>query len=324
MKKLVIGDPHVQISQLEDAEALFAAILNIIDETQPDVAMLLGDQHNNFTVVRTEVTHFLQWWLAKMAERTKVVLINGNHDMSGDSSSTASALDSYKFMDNVMVVPPESVIELDSNTIVVSYCHTEEKFRKNLEMYPNHKYVFCHQTLKGSKYDNGLPAMDGYSLVGLESRFIVSGHIHSAQMYDNVWYPGSPRWTTQNDINKHKEIVLLDDNQAIIKKWDTSTWCSKMYEYFDRQDAPIPVMAKPKPNDVVVVNIHGDPAFIRERTAFWSGARIRTFKTVQKEYAVSEKQGVDQAFASHLEAFVPRKSVTKESLRELCRTRLQI
>jgi hypothetical protein len=42
---------------------------------------------------------------------------------------------------------------------------------------------------------------------------VISGHIHSEQLFGNIIYPGTARWDTASDANKRKGICLYDHEE---------------------------------------------------------------------------------------------------------------
>lgn len=219
MKHLLIGDPHVQVSNLEESKILFDWIKNIAETEQVDQITILGDLFHNHDVIRAQVMTFWLDTLNKL-NNTPIVIIVGNHDMPGSKEleGRVSALDAFKDMANVTVMSSPT----NKGVGYIPYMHNKEEFISEINKLQA-KVVFCHETFDGAQYENGFYAPNGVSIDLMpKDTLIVSGHIHAQMEIKSdkatVWYPGTPRWLTASDANSTKGVWTFDD-QIFEKKF---------------------------------------------------------------------------------------------------------
>lgn len=211
MKILRVGDPHAKVACLEELKALILfivaqAILRGVDRIE-----ILGDLFHTHNVIRLEVLEFWTWALDLLSKTCETVVLVGNHDLSGDCSSTFSALSVFGLMNK----PNLHIIEKPTQMGVfgyVPYTSNADSFTSAARVLASEgvRVLVCHQTIEGSQYDNGMYAPDGIPAAEWSERFIhvISGHIHSEQLFGNIIYPGTARWDTTADANRRKGIWL--------------------------------------------------------------------------------------------------------------------
>lgn len=298
-KVLLVGDFHAEPSQLEDCYNLSDGIKDICDSKEVDLVCYLGDQFHTHSVLHLSVLDFWKNHFKKI-KQTQICLV-GNHDRSNNANSKTHAM---KFFDNIVAVDDACVM---NGILFLGYQFTKEVFIETCNKYPTATLI-CHQTVDGSKYENGFPAKDGIDLSLIPQASIISGHIHSAQTIGKCWYPGSPRWVTRSDSNIEKKLwlVTFDTNGNILEKegFNTAQWCSAIVEYDideDHQSYPA-IDAKNR----VILNVSGTPDFIRKFIEKNQRiATIRTFPKKEKKIIVKESDGIASAFKKYIEAYTP-------------------
>lgn len=327
---LLIGDPHATVEELPDCRRLIDRICEVVAEEKPDVVLFLGDQHHNHAVVRVEVIDFWRKSFfrirAKMQEygsgRDLWSLI-GNHDMPGDSSSDAHAMEAY--MD---LIQPINQHFRRNDVLFLSYHHDPEEFVKACNLYPDCKTVVCHQTFDGSKYENGFYAKDGISLDRIPQKHIISGHIHAPQKFGKVWYPGAPRWRISSDANTDRALWMVDfkDGEVVkAKSFDTRGYCRALHEVEDRQGQPEPEFTIMAPYQVTV-NIYGTREYVALKRERWNinGYKIRTFVTERAAPRIRESEGITVALQKFVAAYQPKHGTPVERLQKLVAERVNV
>lgn len=209
MKVLRVGDPHVKVSNLEESRALINFVANVAKFENVDRIEILGDLFHTHAVLRLEIQEFWLWALNLLSDIKETVVLVGNHDLSGDYSSSFSALNVFSLLNKkTLIIVTEPVVLGDIG--YVSYVHDNNKFidLANSVADKGAKVLVCHQTFQGSKYESGFYAADGIPLGEWSERFthIISGHIHAEQNFGNVIYPGTARWDSISDANQRKGI----------------------------------------------------------------------------------------------------------------------
>lgn len=219
--KLLVGDPHAQVSDLHEMNLLMDFIESTAQKNDVDSIVFLGDLFHNHNILRLEVIDFWQSRLEKLAKIKPVVALVGNHDTRGNVEHewTLNSLTTLKNIKNVTVVSTPQIID---EWAYIPYTQNSDLFISTaLDMAKTAKILVCHQTFDGSVYDNGMYAPDGIDPSAL-SVFdkVISGHIHKTQMFSNIAYVGTPRWMGVADANEDKGIWLTDGSSFDIIKTD--------------------------------------------------------------------------------------------------------
>lgn len=223
LKILRIGDPHIKPSNLAEAEKLMAFVYQTVLDVEPDRVEILGDLFHTHAVVRLEVLSFWNSWLDILSEKAEVIVLVGNHDLSGNGHPSVNALEVFtKFKKkNLKIISHPAIY---GNFAYMPYRANNELFidESNGLAAAGGKVLICHQTFDGSQYENGFYAPDGVEISRLNYDLIISGHIHKTQIIKAgnkiVMYPGTAKWDTASDANESKGIWLHihDDSTGAI------------------------------------------------------------------------------------------------------------
>lgn len=334
MKLLLVGDPHVTVEELGDAQALIDGVLSLCAKLRPDGVVFLGDLHHNHALVRVEVTDF---WLRNLAKfETTVYLLVGNHDRPNDASSKAHALQVYSHLATVVdSAVPVSVS--DKSVVLAPYYHDNSVMVEEIQRIRRSSgpidTLICHQTFDGSVYENGFYAPDGVDPVLIGVPQVYSGHIHTAQKLEwpggRIYYVGSPRWRTVSDANEYKTVALLDTQSNSVGLIPTDTWCSPIskatistMESFDT----VPFMNNPRAR--FNLDLVGSKASLedlsREARQRFPNAKIRPVATdtSNKQNRVSESEGVYVALKRFVSNHKPPFGTNPKVLHDMVAQRL--
>jgi DNA repair exonuclease SbcCD nuclease subunit len=217
LKILRVGDPHAKIGNLQEMEALVGFIIEVAGAETVDRIEILGDLFHTHAVLRLEVIDFWTKALTNLAKVCETVVIEGNHDQSGDYSSDFSSLSVFSLMNIPNLIIVDKPIQLGVFAYV-PYTHDPSIFiSRAIRLADNgSKVLVCHQTIQGSKYESGIYAPDGIPTEQWADRFVavISGHIHSEQEFGNIVYPGTARWDSVTDANRRKGIWLYEHDAA--------------------------------------------------------------------------------------------------------------
>lgn len=325
MKLLLVGDVHAVAGELDDCQRLINGVEVLARQSEPDAIVFMGDQHHNHRLVDVEVMAFWRDAFYQLQLNTpSIIALVGNHDMPGDASSKAHAMRAYTDLVDSVSCPQER-----QGVLFVPYQHTAEAFLDAVKRSPC-KTVICHQTLLGSKYENGIYAKDGdgVDITGLEDRTFIVGHIHTPQKYANVVYVGAPRWRSVSDVGVDRAVFLIEINDGQVdwsktRLFDTSKWCQKLVRIEDRQEAPATVDLNPAWK--YLIDIYGSEDFIKSRLPVWAGCRTRTFKTIQaKAKKVSESMGIHKAIRTFVDSYQPKYGTSLSDLYAMVNKRISL
>lgn len=294
-KILRVGDPHVKPSNIEESERLLSFILAKAREEKVDTIEILGDLFHTHAIVRLEVLEFWRKWLWKLSEEFLTIVLVGNHDFSGNHHSSDHALGVFVGLnpDRLHIVERPALIK---GIGYLPYIHDNAKFveEANTLAELGAKFLVSHTTYAGSKYDNGMYAPDGVDPDLIDSRLegLLSGHVHSEQLFGRVIYPGTARWDTASDANKRKGIWLFEHDPSgtlLGSGWiGTETVCVPLISLEWREGDPAPTLPE---GARVSVELIGTSNWISQQKGTLKGlASIRT-KVTDTKKAENRKSG---------------------------------
>lgn len=326
MKYLFVGDPHATVDSLDECRRLIEYVTKVARDNYVHNVVLLGDLYHTHAVMRVEVMNFWRWAFENINSTAHVIALVGNHDMPGNESSNAHALLAHVDRDGVSVIDN---MRGESGIIYLPYMADQKEFvhlaKAAGEQGAN--LLVCHQSFLGFKYENGHVIEDGIDLAALPFKRIISGHIHSPQKGEKLWYIGAPRWRTAADANTERHIWVLDiDSDGLIKSeqsFPTNTVCSELVCLEDRPENPLPKDLVFHNYARVMIDIHGPQDWIEQRKRLYPLAhRIRTFRTDNRAIRVKESEGVENALQSYLGEYIPKNGTPKEVLAQMVKERV--
>lgn len=297
MKILRVGDPHAKVGNLEEMKSLILFVVEQAKIFKVDRIEVLGDLFHTHNVIRLEVLEFWNWALDLLSQTCETIVIVGNHDQSGDYSSTFSALSVFSLMNRKNL----HIIETPTNFGIfgyVPYIHSADSFINAAKYLSSAgaKVLVCHQTIEGSKYESGIYAPDGIPSGEWNNLFtiVISGHIHSEQAFGNIIYPGTARWDTVSDANRRKGIWLYqhDDTTGALQSTQhisTEGVCSpiRTIEWSEGEPEPAAWGA----NDRVAVELIGSSVWVTQMKEKLKGKCSIKSKITDKKVTTNRKTG---------------------------------
>lgn len=205
---LRVGDPHVTPNNLDESERLLGLVCEVAKKHQVSRIELLGDLFNTHQVIDMRVLDFWHRWAMALGKIAPTIALVGNHDQILDTAyeGNISALDSLKYPGFTTVSAPYVL----GDTSFFPFTSDEEKFKLWCQEYPN-KYLVCHQTFNGAKYESGMYAPDGFDTDSVRDfDMVYVGHIHTKQEFSNILCVGTARWSSISDANEKKAIWLFE------------------------------------------------------------------------------------------------------------------
>ena len=208
MKILRVGDPHVKVSNLDDAQKLIDFVIQTAKEREVDRVEFLGDAFDTHAIIRSEVLNFWTKNFHTLSEnKISTIFLVGNHDMVlGTQNHALSPFKGFPYLaivDKILAKGP---------FLYIAYSHNEQEFldKCNGIFSKECKVLVCHQTFTGASYENNFFAKDGFDLSKVTQHTVISGHIHKSQSVGKCFYPGTPMWQNSNDANQDKGIWLFE------------------------------------------------------------------------------------------------------------------
>lgn len=207
MKLLWIGDPHLKLSNLKEAELFLAQVKKLINDTNPDKVIIAGDLLDTFAVIRSEV---LDLWSKFFRDIKDCYVIVGNHDMAGVDNGV-HALEAFKAYPGVTIVDEEFSIYADGMTICMLPFFRDKPFFEATCKTFHGDYLFCHQSFNGAQFENGFfdpHGADPECVSGFKA--VLSGHVHKEQQFKNIYYPGTPFQHNFGDAGEAKGVFTIE------------------------------------------------------------------------------------------------------------------
>lgn len=241
MRIVAIGDPHIT-----NNFDIFDRVVDKALSLSPDMVVILGDLFHTHSVIKAEVFNYWMEKIRYIKERTKLVIIRGNHDAPHDKV-IYDKVGPIKFLSSIF--NDESVIvanhiktfsSSDIDLLFMPFFYTEQEMESALSSLPintqKFDYIFCHQTFEGGMYQNGFYAPDAFKIDFVQSLLkpngkIVSGHLHAKQQFGPVVYVGTPMWLTRSDLDSDKFILEIDAVNKELKWHSVSDVVPRPYSY---------------------------------------------------------------------------------------------
>jgi DNA repair exonuclease SbcCD nuclease subunit len=308
---LVIGDPHLKLSRLQDAEFFIANLLAIIRERRPVRTVILGDGFDTFAVIRTEILSLWNRFVDEVGDITQLTWVLGNHEMAGPSGG-AHALETFRSRIQVIDAPHQ-----EGNVWFVPFMRDKAEFETFCRTIPAGSVLFGHQSIQGCTYENGF-----YDPNGADPKCVqhlsqaILGHIHLAQAFANVWYPGSPFQQGFGDAGHDKYIYLGEMTGQGFQTVEKIQLEMPRYEVIEVPTTRQLLEALPEPveqNNYKLVAT-GTPLEIQE---FWQDPKAQAFRKavrrcedalVSKQPETILQQVKGETLQERLEAFIKTKN----------------
>jgi len=311
LKVLRVGDPHITVRNLDEAERLIQFICKIADEGDIPRIEFLGDLMHTHAVIRVEVQDFWRRAFLKLSENHEVFALVGNHDQPG-SKEKEQQMNSINIFNSQQcrVISNPSVIDGIAHIPYMSdhvafLAAAQDLYNKGAT-----KLLIAHQNFTVSLYSD----MIDPTLVPQEA--IITGHIHEQRQIGKVFQVGTPKWDTMTDANEEKGIWIFIHND------DGSV---KSKEFISTRDIVTPIVKhtlNEGNQDVVLddraknyIELVGSSAWITQMKKKYKGlASIKARPTDRKNINVDK----DKIFSivDFLDViFKPINGVSKEEIR---------
>lgn len=334
---IVVGDAHATVDSLEDCRSLIQFIKVKAKEKDTRNIFFLGDLFHTHSTINSYVMDF---WKESFDDLLLndyfVYVIPGNHDSSGAGLDNAPhALRAFVgYNDNLMIL--EEPTQIFPNVWAIRHYYDPSKFLEAVDKIKEPSSILNHNTMDGSKYENGFYAKDGIDVSSYKHTFI-SGHVHMPSEWGNVKNFGSPRWLTANDANQDRFIWYAEidgPNIKTLEKFSTRSVVTSIYQFDDTQDVELDfsksnLIFKSK----MFINIKGSPAFINKRLAYYNKLKqdqdvkaifsLRTFPIKESINEVKESEGISKAFQKYFINYECKFGTDKKRLFDLVSERAE-
>lgn len=216
---LVIGDPHIRISHIPEAELFIERIEKLAKEKKPDLIVLLADTLDSHEKIHTTCLNKAYELIEKLSNISTFYTLVGNHDYTGNMAFLTSDhwMNALKKWPNVTVC--DRVTTYTNKNIHLTFVpyvppgRFEEALNTIGKEWEKTNCIFAHQEFRGCKMGAIISQLgDEWSL---NYPHVVSGHIHSNQTpQKNVYYPGAAMQIAFGESKKNI-IALLTFGETV-------------------------------------------------------------------------------------------------------------
>lgn len=191
---IAVGDPHFRIDNIPEVEEFMKNMKILCNEIKPDCIVILGDVLHTHERLHTSALNKAEEFIDDMRKIAFTIVLVGNHDMISNQEflTTNHWMNSMKKWNNIQIV--DKVFETEIKGRLFLFCpyvfpgRFEEALNTN-KNWTKSVAIFAHQEFYGCKMGAIVSSVgDKWSST---SPSIISGHIHSNQTLNNVYYPGS-------------------------------------------------------------------------------------------------------------------------------------
>lgn len=193
---IFIGDPHFQVSNIEEVEIFIEKITDLVSERKPDIVVIGGDLLHTHERLHTIALNKAYELVDRMRKITKTYVLVGNHDYIQNQQFLTDNhwMNAMKDWKNTVIVD-KVVIEVINNEKLVFVPYVppgrfEDALNTTDDKWKDASCIFAHQEFYGCKM--GAIVSEEGDKWSLDNPYVVSGHIHSRQIpQKNIYYSGS-------------------------------------------------------------------------------------------------------------------------------------
>ena len=262
---LAIGDPHLRVDHLQEAEEYIAKMVTLVREHQPDFVVLLGDVLHCHERLHTSALNRAYQLIQDISALCPVFVLVGNHDYINNSQFLTEHhwMNAMKQWPQVTVVDKVHTVVWHERLFVFCPYVYPGRFKEALNTvfnWTDGALIFCHQEFKGCKM--GAIVSEEGDEWETTAPMVVSGHVHDKQWVgQNVYYTGSSAQHAFGESHdKTVALITLSESDHIpvhIEEIPTRL-TSKQIVYHSIQDVYHGrVMVRPSSNTHVRLTLSG-------------------------------------------------------------------
>lgn len=218
-KFIVIGDPHIKVSNIEEVNLLIERLIQLIKDNQPDFIVVLGDVLHDHERLHTTALNKAYEFIDKLRSIVPTYVLVGNHDMTSNQNflNQNHWLNGMKEWDNVTIVDVVHTLNHDNKLFFFCPYVPNGRFIEALDTYEKESWkkatcIFAHQEFYGCAM-NAITSVEGDKW-DLKYPHIISGHIHSKQrIQKNIYYTGSAMQHAFGESTKNIIAVVEFNNK---------------------------------------------------------------------------------------------------------------
>lgn len=209
IKAFIIGDPHFQKDTVHEDRIFVEETIKHAKESKPNFIVILGDTLHTHETVDVNASNVAYSFIKQLRDIAHVYLIIGNHDFIDNKQflTTNHAFTTYKEWKGITVVDYPILETIQGKTFVFCPYVEPGRFLEALNLLSDSENfwemadcVFAHQEIRNFNLRKTIPSKigdawdEGYPP-------IISGHLHTPQNKNNVFYPGASKQVTFGELD---------------------------------------------------------------------------------------------------------------------------
>ncbi len=258
---LFIGDPHFQVSNIQEVNMFLERIIKLATEKQPDIIIIAGDLLHTHERLHTDALNKAYELVDHMRKISKTYVLVGNHDYCNNQAFLTQNhwMNGMKEWDNTTIVDVVvSATIKNEKFIFVPYVppgRFEEALNTHKQEWRDASCIFAHQEFAGCKM-GAIISVEGDKW-SLNNPMVISGHIHSRQQpQKNIYYSGSAMQHAFGESEKNIIAFLTFENKEYTNQEIDLGLPRKKIVYMDVED--IDNYKVPDTEDQIKVTLKGD------------------------------------------------------------------
>lgn len=210
MKILLVGDVHIQTSNIPQINVFINQLHSYVSNNKIDTVIFMGDILHTHEKLHTIPFNTALDMFVKISLISKVFIIVGNHDYINNSQFLTSnhCMNCYKHFNNITVV--DKVTEY-KNFLLVPYV-PDKRFSETIKDRDDlkDKIILCHQLFNNVKM--GAIITENVE-DNLPDVLTISGHIHDGQKVNNyLYYTGSCMQHAFGETDDKYLLLMTDES----------------------------------------------------------------------------------------------------------------
>ena len=258
---LCIGDPHIQVTNIQEVDLFIERLINLATEKKPDLIVILGDVRHTHESLHSIAMNKAHEMINNMRLIAKTYILVGNHDMCNNQQFLTENhwMTCLKEMQNVVIVDKALSETIRGEKFVflpyVPPGRFEEALNTLKDDWKDASCIFAHQEFSGCKL-GAIVSVEGDKWSN-DYPHIVSGHIHSRQIIqNNIYYTGSAMQHAFGESEKNIIAYLSFQNRDYHREEIDLKLPRKKIVYMDVED--IDNYNIPNTEDKLKVTLNGN------------------------------------------------------------------
>jgi len=223
----VVGDPHFMPNIVLECDRFSEEVIKKAHDIKPDIIVILGDMLHEHEKVYIPAHNAIEFLIRGLRAIAPVYLLIGNHDYINNKQylTKKHIFGPYKEWENVKVIDYPLMEKVKGKLFTFCPYVPQGRFIEALnttnqydEMWEMSDAIFAHVEVRGVKAENGEVMTKG-NVWHEDYPFLVLGHIHTPQAFDNIFCPGSSRQTNFSELDERGvcTITFTEDGHTIKK-----------------------------------------------------------------------------------------------------------